>query len=130
MPSLNFQQQFKSDILALKKPHTIRAKRKRDIKPGDTLHLFTGLRTKKAVKFAICPSCPQIQDITIAYPPNDTPHVILQGKRLNRRETEELAQRDGFSTSADFFEFFRKPAEKENNEFHGELIWFGKIEVQ
>jgi hypothetical protein len=48
VPALNFQSRFAPLILAGTKRSTIRRRRKdrRDPKPGQTLYLFTGMRTK------------------------------------------------------------------------------------
>lgn len=49
MPSLNFKGEFAKMVASGEKRQTIRALRKRPILlPGDTLHLFTGLRTKQS----------------------------------------------------------------------------------
>lgn len=44
----NFQKRFVPFILSGAKTHTIRALRAHPDKPGDTLHLYTGLRQKGA----------------------------------------------------------------------------------
>lgn len=44
----NFQKQFVPHILSGSKQHTIRAERRHQDKPGDTMHLYTGLRQKGA----------------------------------------------------------------------------------
>lgn len=58
MPAYNFQGQFVPYIEDESKPHTVRADRKdgKVPKPGDTLYLYTGMRTKKCRKIgeAIC----------------------------------------------------------------------------
>jgi hypothetical protein len=45
MPSLNFQQQFAADVEAGRKRQSIRLNRR--FRVGDTVHLFTGMRTKQ-----------------------------------------------------------------------------------
>lgn len=60
MPSLSFQKEFATPILARAKRHTIRAvslkPRARVIRLGDTLYLFTGMRTKfcRRIGAAVC----------------------------------------------------------------------------
>lgn len=44
----NFKERFITHILDGSKTHTIRPERSRPDKPGDTLHLYTGLRHKGA----------------------------------------------------------------------------------
>ena len=50
MPIINFQKQFADDVRSGKKTQTIRAPRKYPIEVGDTLYLYTGLRTKSTEK--------------------------------------------------------------------------------
>jgi len=52
MPALNFQARFAAAVASGDKRQTIRAYRKdgRDPKPGDTLHLYAGMRTKACRK--------------------------------------------------------------------------------
>lgn len=52
MPALNFQARFAPLVESGEKRQTIRKRRKdgRDPKPGDTLYLYTGMRTKACRK--------------------------------------------------------------------------------
>ncbi len=52
MPAVNFQKRFADAVESGEKRQTIRAYRRdgRDPKPGDTLHLFTGMRTRQCRK--------------------------------------------------------------------------------
>lgn len=65
MPAYNFQGQFVPYIEDESKPHTVRADRKdgKVPNPGDTLYLYTGMRTKKCRKIgeAICIHTSQIR---------------------------------------------------------------------
>lgn len=56
MPSLSFNEKFVPAILSGTKTQTIRRFRKRPIKVGDRLFLFTGMRTKYCVRIgqAVC----------------------------------------------------------------------------
>jgi len=62
MAILNFQKQFVPLIKSGKKRQTIREARKHPIKVGETLYLYTDLRTKKAKKIrqVICKSVDKI----------------------------------------------------------------------
>ena len=110
MPALNFKKRFAPDVAFCRKRQTIRAKRKdgRNPRPGDTLYLFTGLRTKYCQRLgtAICKSA---EDILIY--PNGQIALIKSGrsvKYLNAKEKDKLAVDDGFHDFADFMSFFHK----------------------
>lgn len=60
----NFQERFVAAILAGEKRHTIRGLRAHPDEPGDTMHLYTGLRTKKSRLLGRA-MCAQRQDIVI-----------------------------------------------------------------
>ena len=53
MPALNFQKQFVDPIKCGDKSQTIRSTRKNPIKKGDTLYLYTGMRTKSCEKIGV-----------------------------------------------------------------------------
>lgn len=109
MPSLNFQKQFAPLVESGDKPHTIRAKRKHPIKQGDTLYLYTGLRTKKARRLKVA-KCTAVLPISITrdgveiYPPVDK---------------EELAKKDGFKSFDEMASWFDKT---HGLPFNGDLI--------
>jgi hypothetical protein len=54
MPQLGFKKHFPQKVLSGEKPLTLRALREdgRDPKIGQTLYMYTGLRTKQCQKFA------------------------------------------------------------------------------
>jgi len=89
----NFKKQFVPFILSGEKTHTIRAERVHPDKPGNTLHLYTGLRTKTA-KLLMRVKCVRVESIVIT----DTPlrRIVIDGRLLDLDEEESLARRDGF----------------------------------
>ncbi len=99
MPVLNFKPQFVPYILDGTKLHTIRAKRKRPIKPGDRLFLYTGLRQKGA-KLLMETSCSSVENIDIFILSGDmkTGHLVIrvQNRPLDADEQARLAWLDGF----------------------------------
>ena len=105
MPALNFKKRFAPDVAFFRKRQTIRAERKdgRNPRPGDTLYLFTGQRTKSCQRLgaAICES---VEEILIF--PNSK--IVLAGKLLNDKEKDKLAVDDGFHDFPEFMDFFRK----------------------
>jgi len=98
-------------IRSKRKRHTIRAKRKRPIKPGETLYLYTGMRTKQCEKIIPPVVCAKVDDITIQQGPNmkflpDDFRVFVEGQRLDKSECEALAYADGFDSFADMMKFW------------------------
>lgn len=111
----SFQPRFVPKILAGEKTHTIRAIRANPDKPGNLLHLYTGLRQKGARLLMRVP-CVRIEEITISLytavwdPPTGdlwTRRVIqIDGQPLSLDEYEALARRDGFDSFADMMKFW------------------------
>jgi len=115
MPAYNFKAQFADDVENGRKRQTIRPKRKRKTKPGETLFLYTGMRTKKCRKLCevVCESV--------------TPIKIYSGLRIRVGNgwlssiagVGDLALSDGFKNVNEFYEFFEK---QYGLPFEGELI--------
>jgi hypothetical protein len=103
----NFQRRFVAKILSGEKRHTIRAIRAYPDKPGNILHLYSGLRTKKAELLMRVP-CVKVEEIRIDSRSGDPAHCRLEidGQFLDRSEKEALARRDGFSNFAEMIEFW------------------------
>jgi hypothetical protein len=94
----NFQSRFVPFILAGEKTHTIRATRSNPDKPGNTLHLYTGLRHKGAQLLMRAP-CLKVEEIEIdacGHECNCDPFVSIDGVELSASERDALAKRDGF----------------------------------
>ena len=103
MPAYNFQGRFAPYIESGRKRQTIRPKRKRPTRPGDTLYLFIGMRTKQCRKLgeAVC------QDVTnIIIEPDMV--ITLGGRILGLIEANELARADGFVSLGEFYVFFEE----------------------
>lgn len=105
MPALNFQARFAPLVESGEKRQTIRAMRKdgRDPKPGDTLYLYTGMRTKACWKFgeARCKSVERIQ-IRVAN--------IAVGDRPGSTgsQCDAVAVADGFADFGEMLAWFEK----------------------
>ena len=108
MPALNFKKRFAPDVAFFRKRQTIRAERKdgRNPRPGDTLYLFTGQRTKYCQRLgtAICKSVEEI----VIWPNSKRDIIVIAGKLLNNKEKEKLAVDDGFHDFQEFMDFFHK----------------------
>jgi hypothetical protein len=117
MTALNFKKQFASRVeLGLKQPdhpkakrQSIRAMRKdgRDPQVGDTLYLYTGMRTKACRKLGEA-KCAVSEPIVIK-----KNHQILIVhtdviEMLSAEKITELVKADGFETEDAFFDFFKK----------------------
>src|SRR5208283_2702630 len=92
--------------------HTIRAKRNRQTKPGEMLHLYTGLRQKGAL-LLMRVRCTKVEEVQIYSSCN----ISIDGTLLDFFEREQLARRDGFRDFADMMVFWdgRRP-------FRGDII--------
>lgn len=106
---LNFQGQFAPKVESGVKPHTIRALRAdgRDPLPGDTLHLYYGLRTK-GVRLLRREVCEYAHDIMIQPSAGNQHHVLLVGHPLDQAGIEQLARFDGFNSADEFVRYFEK----------------------
>lgn len=123
MPILGFKKVMAPKVEDGSKPHTIRAKRKRPIYAGDTLYLYTGLRTKNAQHLRTV-TCTTVQNIEIHRSDiSDTLGVVIfiEGRVLGTTDAVELIQRDGFDSVKDFMDWFLPAKIKK---FEGDLIWW------
>jgi len=114
MALINFQKRFADDVEAGIKRQTIRAPRKRPIKVGEILYLYTGVRTKQAhkLKEVICKS---VENITIwDY------EILIGGVSLYSIDhLHNFAISDGFEDYHDMMKWFRKT---HSLPFNGQLI--------
>lgn len=123
MPSYNFQKQFVPKILDRSKPHTIRRRRKRPTRRGDTLSLYVGLRTRQCELIAMS-DCVKVEPIIIQI---SGCRIFMGSEALDQNElkwdqVKELVHRDGFSNVIDFFDFFTRYDKDILDDF--ELIWW------
>lgn len=120
----NFQSRFVPKILSGEKTHTIRATRANPDKPGNTMHLYTGLR-RKGAKLLMRTQCVRVEEIEIkdgAFFDENHASVSINGVKLDRSEREELARRDGFDDFEQMIQFWRGRLP-----FHGHIIhWKGQ----
>jgi hypothetical protein len=119
MPAYNFQPQFVPMILDGSKHHTVRRRRKRPTKPGETLKLYTGMRTKNC-KLIMEVTCTSVVPVKI-YP--DLVYIFLDGRVLSLQEVVHFSVRDGFTNPLEFFDFFKRyPISVRENEL--EVIYW------
>jgi hypothetical protein len=104
----NFQARFVPKILSGEKTHTIRAIRAVPDKPGNTLHLYTGLRRKGAQLLMRVP-CVKVCEIEIdacGHECNCDGFVSIDGVELSASERDALAVRDGFTDFDEMLDFW------------------------
>ncbi len=128
MPALNFQKQFAAAVESGKKRQTIRCHRKDGrphVLPGQTLKLYTGMRTKECRLLAMV-RCISVEVVTIDRDGvglgEGTLRVIWLGEAssfIRRGMLEGLAIADGFKDWPAMREWFR---ETHGLPFHGSLI--------
>ena len=125
MPAYSFKLRFVPFVKDGSKNQTIRAKRKYQVKPGDKLYLYYGMRTKwcKKLKEAICKDVEQI----IIY---KNGNVTVAGEKLSEWRKDCLAYSDGFrvdnSTSArgTFEIMYRWFRQTHDLPFKGDIIYW------
>lgn len=102
MPLYSFQKRFAPGVRRGTKRQTIRRRRKRPTMPGETLYLYSSLRTKYSEKLgeARCTNVlpVEIWDGAVKVGPEMLPDDCL----------DEFARADGFADAEDFFAFWRK----------------------
>jgi hypothetical protein len=103
----NFKRQFADDVEAGRKLQTVRKTRadNRVPRPGDTVKLYTGLRTRAARRLgaSVVVDCFPVH-MDLAEPPT----IVSNGVRLNPGEASAFARLDGFENAAAMFAWFRQ----------------------
>lgn len=115
MPSLNFKPRFVDAIEQGKKRQTIRKLRKRPFKAGDTLYLFTRMRTAGCRRIGQF-RCTAVENIRV-----EQDQIFIEGERLSARQRNSLALADGFADSAEMMRFFH---DQHTLPFVGQIIYW------
>lgn len=122
MPALNFKPQFADLVSSGQKTQTIRQVRKHPIKVGDSLWLYTGMRTKacRPLADAVVTEVARIEiDFTGGY-------ILVNGKQVGFNAIRRFVKKDGFDSISDFWQFFKK--QYNDPIFHGVLIKWRLVE--
>ncbi|MEK9157711.1 MAG: hypothetical protein AAB638_00830 [Patescibacteria group bacterium] len=107
MPAVNFKKQFIFSVVNGTKLGTVRqVNRKRPIREGDILKMFTGMRTKQCHKHVEY-KCVKVYPIKVNYKKHQ---IILDGVSLVPVIQHWFATTDGFNDSKVFFQFFKEQA--------------------
>ena len=125
MPALNFQARFAPLVESGEKRQTIRAYRKddRDAQAGDTLYLYTGMRTKACRKLgeARCKGVTPVAINRSEKPWRATKYIVYSYEiwtgagvaqqyrsRLSDRQVANFARADGFNNAKEMVAWFEK----------------------
>lgn len=101
MPAYSFKERFVPRVKDGSKKQTIRAKRKHQIKVGDPVYLYYGMRTKHCMKIGEG-VCIDVNDILIS-----KHNILIENVGLLRgEELNVFAQKDGFRNWADMKNFW------------------------
>lgn len=100
MPAYNFKARFAARVESGQKPYTIRPRRQRPTKPGDTLFLYTGQRTSEC-RLLRTETCVSVTPITI-----DSHGIECKGVTLDTVRATNLAIFDGFISWPDMRDWF------------------------
>ena len=105
MPALNFKKQFAGLVESGEKRQTIRALRKdgRNPRPGQTLYLYTGMRTAFCRKLGEA-QCLSVRQIAIT----ESKCIEFDTRPATSEEEEKIIRDDGFKCWHDFYDFFEK----------------------
>lgn len=116
---LGFKQRFVEPILTGSKIHTLRLRRKKPPKLGETLYMYTGLRTNNSE--LICKNHTLLGEqktwVRIDFVMSDKKAIIeyrlkvcVDGFRLSDQQLYDFVINDGFTGIADFVEYWISPA--------------------
>lgn len=141
MPSISFQYQLINAVMSGKKPFTVRQiNEKRPVKAGDTLYIYTGMRTKQCRKHGEH-VCAGVLPIKVDFKRKE---IYIEGVILDPLVQYWFTTTDIQGSEDDFFYFFEKMNYKKplvliiysskvyellSNYLYGKSIWqqhFGK----
>lgn len=107
MALLGFKKRFAPKVRNGRKRQTIRTYRKYPIVPGETLYLYTGLRTKYSEKLKEV-RCKAVYNITISFYNNYVSYEneIYSCYIDNPKELNRFAKQDGFLHWSDMRDFW------------------------
>ena len=120
MVAYSFKQRFVPLIESGVKAQTIRAHRRRHVRPGEPMQLYFGMRTKHCRKIIEDPTCNSVEVISIVVGLFGFGATRIRGDLLNFESIQCLAQDDGFEHVADMHAFWLK--EHGEGKFEGMII--------
>jgi hypothetical protein len=104
VPAINFRAEFAGLVESGRKRQTIRALRAdcRNPRPGQTLYLYVGLRTKGCRKLGEA-VCVAVDQVTI-----EERRMILRGEHLSLDAADHEAEKDGFPCFMNMRDWFER----------------------
>lgn len=107
---LGFKKRFKEPILQLTKVFTMRGKRKNDPKIGETLYMYTGLRTANCELTSNQEKLISVQKVLIDMWVDTFVMkelcIYVDNRKLTTDEVEQFVKYDGFIDKKDFAEYW------------------------
>ncbi|MCH7400106.1 ASCH domain-containing protein [Belliella sp. DSM 107340] len=107
---LGFKKSFAKPILQGSKVFTIRNQRKLEPKIGETLYMYTGLRTKDCNKITDKHKLVSIQLVDLYFSIDEEGNgwvdIIVDGRMLKNYEMQEFSKMDGFTDLKDFSDYW------------------------
>lgn len=127
MVAYSFQGQFVQRIQAKTKSQTIRAHgKRRHVRPGERIQLYTGMRTKACRKIIEPdPVCVAVLPILLDRNGGGYNRILINGEPLSRKGFDEFAREDGFESAKAMADFWMETHGAESKIFEGVLILWG-----
>ena len=105
MPAYNFQERFAAAVETGAKRQTIRRPRRRRLtRPGDTLYLYTGMRTQRCRRLLVT-ECRAVSPLQLHHGWLTLGDEILEE---GDERVAAVAQADGFASAEEFWAFFER----------------------
>jgi len=106
---LGFKKRFKSPIQLGTKVFTMRKKRKREPKIGETMYMYTGLRTNQCEKISDKEKLKSTQNVTVFISQVKNQRILtikVDSRHLTYNEIRVFVGFDGFSNIDDFIDYW------------------------
>jgi hypothetical protein len=122
MVAYSFRRRFVEPIRDGTKRQTMRAHRSRHARPGETMQLYCGQRTRYCFKI-VDVTCKAVDRIALHFVAGAGLLITLNGKLLGARRTRQFVRGDGFDNVADFRQFwFREHGAVDGMEWEGVVL--------
>lgn len=115
---LGFKKRFVEPIQIGTKVFTMRGKRKVEPKVGETLFMYSGLRTRECVKIGDKERLISKQQAKLYMQKTKYQNNIwinIDGRRLTEAEIDEFVRFDGFKDRGDFIDYWMKSSGVKNS---------------